>query len=77
MGNKISYNKEIFSSSDIKMINASIEEENPSLNDFYETQKSNGLKIKEPEKNICMFTFTNKKEAIKMFRKYKVLEIKS
>ena len=43
-----------------------------------EGQRGNySLKIKEPEKNICMFTFTNKKEAIKMFRKYKVLEIKS
>ena len=43
-----------------------------------EGQRGNySLKIKEPGKNICMFTFTNKKEAIKMFRKYKVLEIKS
>lgn len=43
-----------------------------------EGQRGNySLKIKEPGKNICMFTFTNKKEAIKMFRKYKALEIKS
>ena len=42
-----------------------------------EGQRGNySLKIKEPGKNICMFTFTNKKEAIKMFRKYKALEIK-
>lgn len=59
MGNKISYNKEIFSSSDIKMINASIEEENPSLYDFYETQKSNGLKIKDLENILRLPTKDN------------------
>ena len=43
-----------------------------------EGQRSNYLlKIKEPGKNICMFTFTNKKEAVKMFNRYKALEIKS
>lgn len=43
-----------------------------------EGQRGNySLIIKEPGKNICMFTFTRKIDAIKMLRKYKALEIKS
>lgn len=34
------------------------------------------LKIKESGKNICMFTFTKKDDAMKMFRRYKALEVK-
>lgn len=31
------------------MLNACIEEENPSLNDVYEAEKSNGLRLKDLE----------------------------
>lgn len=38
-----------------------------------EGQRGNySLKIKEPGKNICMFTFTKKDDAMKMFRRYKL-----
>lgn len=34
------------------------------------------LKIKEPGKNICLFTFKTKIQAIKEFKRYKSLEVK-
>lgn len=34
------------------------------------------IKIKEPNKNLCFFTFKTKEKAMKEFRKYKALEIK-